>query len=72
MQSKIGSFIEVCVNVFIGMVLSLITQLIVFPMYGIEVNMSTNTQILVIFTVVSIARSYVIRRWFNGGFKIKM
>ncbi|WP_421921763.1 DUF7220 family protein [Marinobacter salarius] len=38
----------------------------VFPMVGIEVSLSTNLEAAAWFTVISIARSYVIRRWFNG------
>lgn len=66
-QSKLESLTEVCVNVAIGWVIALITQLVVFPMFGINVTVGEQLSISVIFTVVSIIRGYVIRRWFNAG-----
>jgi hypothetical protein len=65
-QSKIESLIEVCINVAVGWVIALMTQLIVFPMFGIQVTLGEQLSISVIFTVVSIIRGYVIRRWFNA------
>ena len=49
----------------IGYFVALIAQLIVFPLYDLEVSFSQNLQIGLIFTVVSIARSYLLRRLFN-------
>lgn len=66
-QTRLESLLEVCVNVAIGWVVALITQLIVFPLYGIHVTVGEQLGISVVFTVVSIIRSYVIRRWFNAG-----
>jgi hypothetical protein len=64
-QSKKESLIEVVTSTLIGMLVSIITQMIVFPIYGMEVNLFQNFQITVIFTVVSIIRSYFVRRVFN-------
>ncbi len=64
-QTRLGSFIESVVNIGIGFFVALAGQLVIFPMYGIETNFHTNFQIALWFTVLSIARSYVIRRWFN-------
>ena len=66
-QSKLESLAEVCLNVGIGWVIALITQFIVFPMFGIDVTVGEQLLISVIFTIVSIIRGYVIRRWFNAG-----
>jgi hypothetical protein len=65
-QTRIGSFIESCMNVAIGYGIALASQLIVFPWFGIHIPLSTNLAIGVIFTVISIVRSYIIRRWFNA------
>lgn len=65
MQSRLQSFIEAWANVLIGYGVALTTQLIVFPLYGMTVSLSQNVQIGIIFTVVSLARSYLLRRWFN-------
>lgn len=68
-QSKIESFIETCLNTAIGYVISLASQLVVFPLLGIHVPLSTNLKIGFWFTLISIARGYVIRRWFNARLK---
>ena len=64
-QSKKGSFIESCVNIAIGYGVALVSQIIIFPMFGINVPLSTNIWIGVWFTVISLVRSYVVRRVFN-------
>lgn len=65
-QSRTQSLVEVCSNVAIGWVISFIVQLIVFPQYDINLSFLDHIEISVLFTVASIARGYVIRRWFNG------
>lgn len=65
MQTRIQSFIEAWVNVLVGYFVALAAQMIVFPLYEIEVTMTQNIQIGLIFTTVSITRSYVLRRLFN-------
>jgi hypothetical protein len=66
-QTRLESLAEVVINVAIGWVVGLLTQLIVFPLFGISVSVNAQLGISVIFTVVSIIRSYIIRRWFNAG-----
>jgi hypothetical protein len=65
LQSKRGSLIEAAMNTAIGFVVALASQILVFPMFGIDVPLSTNFGIGAWFTAISIVRSYVIRRWFN-------
>lgn len=65
MQSKRQSLIETVTSTFIGLSVSFLTQIIVFPMYNLEVNFSQNLQITAIFTIVSILRGYCVRRLFN-------
>lgn len=65
MQSKLSSLSEAAVNVLIGYVINLVVQLLIYPAYGATFTLGENIQIGVVFTVVSLARSYVIRRWFN-------
>lgn len=66
-QTRLESLVEVIINVVIGWIIGLITQLIVFPMYNIHVVFTDQLWISSVFTVVSIIRSYIIRRWFNAG-----
>ena len=66
-QTKLESLAEVIVNVAIGWVVALITQLIVFPWFGIHITVGEQLGLSVVFTLVSIVRGYIIRRWFNAG-----
>ncbi len=59
------SLFESITNVVIGYLLSLITQVVAFPIFQIEVSLADNMAISVIFTVVSLVRSYVLRRVFE-------
>ncbi|MBA3591653.1 hypothetical protein [Methylibium sp.] len=65
-QSRFHSAVESCANVAVGYAVALLSQLAIFPMFGIHVPLSTNLAIGAWFTVISLVRSYVIRRWFNG------
>jgi len=64
-QSKKHSMIESLSNVAIGYSVALASQLAVFPMFDIHIPLSDNIAIGAWFTVISIARSYIIRRFFN-------
>lgn len=66
MQTKTHSFIESLINVIIGYVVALLSQIVVFPMFGIYVPLSDNLMIGLWFTLISIVRSYVVRRYFNN------
>jgi len=66
MQSKLYSFIEALINVAIGYVIALASQIVVFPYFGIHIPLRSNIFIGGIFTVVSIIRSYTLRRFFNA------
>ena len=66
-QSKLGSLIESAFNIVIGFLVALLSQIVVFPLVGINgVPLSTNIEIGAYFTAISLVRSYVIRRWFNA------
>lgn len=65
MQSRIQSMIEAWANTIIGYLINLGVQLIVYPLYGATFTFGQNIQIGLIFMVVSIARSYGLRRAFN-------
>lgn len=69
MQTRTQSFIESVVNVLIGYTVALISQLLIFPLFDIHVTFTDNLLIGLWFTVISIIRSYIIRRWFNAKIK---
>ncbi len=68
-QTKKHSFIEVCLSTAIGYLVAVLTQYFIFPYFDIYTSFQSNLQIGLIFTAISIIRSYVIRRLFNrlGG-----
>ena len=66
-QTKLESLFESIINIVIGYGVAIASQVLVFPMFGIHVPLSTNLWIGAWFTLISLVRSYVIRRWFNAG-----
>ena len=64
-QSRTMSAAESVANVVIGYGIALITQVVVFDALQIPVSLGQNLWIGGIFTVVSLARSYLLRRFFN-------
>ena len=64
-QSKIESLIESVITVGSGLVIAVIIQLLIFPLYDIEITLFENVQLAIIFTISSIIRIYIIRRYFN-------
>jgi hypothetical protein len=65
-QSRIASLAESVMNVLIGYGVALASQLAIFPMFGIHLPLSDNLAIGAWFTLISLVRSYAIRRWFNA------
>jgi hypothetical protein len=65
-QSRTASLIESVFSVVIGYGMALASQLVIFPMFGIHLPLSDNLAIGAWFTIISLVRSYVIRRWFNA------
>jgi uncharacterized membrane protein (DUF485 family) len=66
MQTRMGSFVEAWLNVLVGFGVSFLANLLVLPLFGFYVTTSDAFGIGVIFTAISLARSYIIRRFFNG------
>ena len=65
MHSKLSSFIESLINILFGYGVALGSQLVIFPHYGVHLALHENMIIGCWFTIISLVRSYVIRRWFN-------
>lgn len=66
-QSRLHSLIEANVNTFVGFFISLIFWSIwIVPMYNMKVTFIQNLEITAQFTVLAIARGYIVRRWFNS------
>lgn len=66
MQSKLDSFIEAWSSTAVGFALSfLVQQFVINPLFELKVSFVENLAIVAIFTVVSVTRSYFVRRFFN-------
>lgn len=65
-QTRRQSLVEALVNTAIGFVVSFLCQLWIMPLVGVKVTLAQDLAIISLFTVVSVARQYVIRRWFNA------
>src|SRR4051794_12774861 len=65
LQSRAGSLAEAVTNVVVGYGAALLTQWLVFPLFGIATTIRTDVVIAAVFTVVSLARSYALRRLFE-------
>lgn len=65
-QSKKQSLLESVLNVLVGYSIAVLSQIVIFPLFGVFVSVSQNMLIAAFFTVISIARSYALRRLFNA------
>jgi hypothetical protein len=60
------SLVEATTNVAVGFGVAVLAQIAVFPLFGLHVGFADNLMIAAIFTAISIARSYVLRRIFEA------
>ena len=65
-QTRTMSVVETITNVAIGLVVSFLSQVVIFKYYDIHISLAQNLELTLYFTVVSIIRSYVLRRFFNS------
>jgi hypothetical protein len=65
-QTKVGSFVEAWANIAVGFAINYAGNLLILPQFGLYVTYGDAFWIGVIFTGVSLARSFILRRWFNG------
>tara|TARA_R100001244_G_scaffold51443_1_gene44723 strand:- start:515 stop:739 length:225 start_codon:yes stop_codon:yes gene_type:complete len=70
-QGKKGSLVESIIQVLSGWGVAIITQLIVYPLMGIEVSIVQNINLSLIFIVVGFIKQYYVRRLFVIYVKIK-
>jgi hypothetical protein len=65
-QSKRQSMYETIISTMIVFVVSLISVVVIFPVFDIHTSFGTDFIITVYFTVISILRGYFVRRYFNS------
>lgn len=64
-QTRLGSLIEAWANIVIGFGINWSANMMVFPLFGFNITAGQAFHVGLIFTAISLARSYVLRRLFN-------
>jgi hypothetical protein len=65
-QSRIMSLVESVANVIVGYGVAVMAQILIFPVFGLHTTLAQNLKMGAVFTVVSIARSFALRRVFEA------
>lgn len=66
-QTVKGSFAEAWLNIAVGFTINFVANMLILPLFGFgALTLFKNFQIGLLYTVISLVRSFVIRRWFNG------
>ncbi|MBM1222885.1 MAG: hypothetical protein NXI03_09705 [Alphaproteobacteria bacterium] len=65
-QSRTMSLVESLANVIVGYGVAVVTQILIFPIFGLHTTLAQNLKMGAIFTVVSIARPFGLRRVFEA------
>lgn len=65
-QSRTGSLIEALTNTAIGFGINYAANLLIFPLFGMHISLANNFLLGFIYTGISIARSFCLRRLFNA------
>lgn len=68
-QTKLQSKIEAIVNSVIGYIISVGVMIMVMPLFDVHITPTKNMLLVGVFTIISIIRNYIIRRWFNHMLK---
>jgi hypothetical protein len=65
-QSRAMSMIEAVANVVVGYGVAVATQILIFPVFGLHTTLVQNLKMGAVFSAISIARSFVLRRIFEA------
>lgn len=65
-QSRRMSLVESVANVVVGYGVAVLTQILIFPLFGLHTTLAQNLKMGAVFTLVSIARSFALRRLFEA------
>ena len=60
------SLAESLANVAVGYGVAVAAQILIFPVFGLNTTLAENLRIGAVFTVVSLARSFALRRLFEA------
>jgi hypothetical protein len=60
------SLVESVANVIVGYGVAVVTQILIFPIFGLQTTLGQNLAMGAVFTIVSLARSFLLRRLFEA------
>lgn len=64
LQTRLESLAEAWINVALGFWINFTANMLILPLFGFTtLTLGTNFAIGMVYTVISVARSYIIRRW---------
>ena len=64
-QSRAASAFEALANIAVGLSVAFCANLVVLPLFGVPITVGQVAGVSVVFTAISLVRSYVLRRIFN-------
>lgn len=64
-QSRAMSLVESVANVIVGYGVAVVTQILIFPIFGLHATLAQNLKMGLVFTGISIIRSFALRRLFE-------
>lgn len=64
-QTRLMSLVEAVANVVAGYGVAVVTQILIFPVFGLHTTLAQNLKMGAVFTIVSLGRSYALRRFFE-------
>lgn len=65
-QSRKASVMEAWTNVLVGYSVNFSANLLIFPLFGMHISLSANFVMGLIYTAISLVRSYTLRRVYNA------
>lgn len=65
-QSRLMSLVEAITNVIVGYGVAVVTQILTFPIFELQTTLGQNLAMGGIFTIVSLFRSFALRRLFEA------
>jgi uncharacterized membrane protein YgaE (UPF0421/DUF939 family) len=64
-QTKKMSLLESVTSTTIGLVVGLVANALILPLFGFDISLHQNLVLAAIYTVISIARGFCVRRLFE-------
>lgn len=72
-QSRVTSLLKSCFSTAVGFAVAFVANMLILPWFGLPISHSANLLLTTIYTVISIARGYVLERVFEAmGWRVRM